>query len=318
LFVVSAFLFFFRLDKWREWFAFGAGVTVVAVPELIWAMTGSATRLTEFVAWHFGWDKGDANFFRFWLTNTGIFIPLLLFGIYFIFNFKRRKRENAKEKEEQKMYDEKRMTNLLLFSLPFFFLFFVSNLVKLAPWEWDNIKVLIYWFVGSLPVVAFVLAWLWNQDKILKIVAAACLIILTASGALDVWRTASGKIEYKIFDRDAVAVAEQIKRKTAPNALFLNAPTFNSAVVLSGRRSLMRYTGHLASYGIDFGERETDVKRIYAGDAAAEIFLNKYGIEYVLISPEEKSNLPAVNEEFFRRFPVVAEAGQYRVYQIKK
>ncbi len=324
LFVVSAFLFFLRLDRLREWIAFGVGVSIVAVPELAWAMTGSATRLTEFIAWNFGWDKRDASFFWFWLTNTGIFIPLLLLGIYLIFNAKARRREGAKETEKQStdkegriMKDEGRRTNLLLFSLPFFLLFFVSNLVKLAPWEWDNIKVLIYWFVCSLPFVAFVLAWLWNGDRITKIVAVGCLIVLTASGAIDVWRTASGEINYKIFDKDAVTIAEQIKLKTAPNALFLNAPTFNSAVVLSGRRSLMRYTGHLASYGIDFGERETDVKRIYAGDAAAEIFLNKYGIEYVLVSPEETSNLP-VNEEFFRRFPVVAEAGEYRVYQIKK
>jgi hypothetical protein len=150
----------------------------------------------------------------------------------------------------------------------------------------------------------------------LKIVAVGCLIILTFAGALDVWRTISREIEYKIFDKDAVAVAEQIKLKTAPNALFLHAPTFNSAVVLSGRRSLMRYSGHLASYGIDYAERETDVRRIYAGDATSEIFLKKHGIEYVLISPEEKSNLTAVNEEFFRRFPVIAEAGQYRVYKI--
>ncbi len=328
LFVVSAFLFFLRLDKLREWIAFGIGVSIVAVPELVWAMTGSATRLTEFVAWHFGWDKRDASFFWFWLTNTGIFIPLLLFGIYLIFNLKTRSAKNddatLRQRDDEtslrRGHDialSRRTVSWLLFSLPFFLLFFVSNLVKLAPWEWDNIKVLIYWFVGFLPVVAFVLAWLWNQDRILKIVAVGCLIVLTASGALDVWRTMSGKINYKIFDKDAVAVAEQIKRRTAPNALFLNAPTFNSAVVLSGRRSLMRYTGHLASYGIDFGEREMDVKRIYTGDAAAEVLLNKHGIEYVLISPEEKSNLP-VNEEFFERFPVAAEAGQYRVYQIKK
>jgi hypothetical protein len=330
LFVVSAFLFFLRLDKLREWIAFGVGVSIVVVPELAWAMTGSATRLTEFIAWNFGWDKREASFFWFWLTNTGIFIPLVLLGIYLIFNLKTR--EGGKDDETMKRrgdekslrrgeYDiassRRRIIALTLFSLPFFLLFFVSNLVKLAPWEWDNIKVLIYWFIGSLPFVAIVLAWLWNRARITKIVAVGCLIVLTASGVLDVWRTVSGKISYKIFDKDAVAVADQIKLKTAPNALFLNAPTFNSAVVLSGRRSLMRYTGHLASYGIDFGERETDVKRIYAGEAVAEIFLNKYGVEYVLISPEETSNL-VVNEEFFRRFPVVAEAGEYRVYQIKK
>jgi hypothetical protein len=319
LFVVSAFLFFYRLDRWRDWIAFGFGVVLVAVPELVWTMTGSATRLTEFVGWHFGWHKGEMNFFRFWLINTGIFIPFLLAGIYLVFNLNGQNSEDDKDKRKFVVtMSEERKTNLLLFSLPFFLCFFVANVVKLAPWEWDNIKVLIYWFIGSLPIVAFALAWLWNQDKILKTIAVACLVVLTASGALDVWRTASQAVEFKVFDRDAVAVANQIKQKTAPNALFLNAPTFNSAVVLSGRRSLMRFTGHLSSYGIDYAERENEVRRIYAGDATAEMFLNKHGIEYVLISPEEHSNLNAVNEEFFRRFPVIAEAGQYRVYQIKK
>ena len=203
----------------------------------------------------------------------------------------------------------------LYFYLPFLFCFLIANLFKLAPWEWDNIKVLIYWFVGSLPLVALVLAELWNRDKILKIVAAVCLIALTFSGALDVWRTISGQINYNVFSRDSVAIAEQIKSKTAPKALFLNAPTYNSAVVLSGRRSLMRYSGHLSSYGIDYGERENDVKKIYAGDATADILLRKYNIEYVIVSPEERSNL-TVNEAFFSRFPVVAESGQYRIYKV--
>ncbi len=317
LFVVSAFLFFFRLDKWREWIAFGIGVAVIAVPELVWAMTGSATQLTKFVDWHFGWDKRDANFLWFWIKNTGIFIPLLGLGIYLIYTLKSSNGDESREvKQVRAAMSEERKLNLLLFSLPFFLCFFVSNTVKLAPWEWDNIKVLIYWFVGSLPIVAFVLAWLWIQNKIFKIVAVGCLIVLSFAGALDVWRTVSRETEYKIFDKDAIAVAEQIKRKTATNALFLNAPTFNTAVVLSGRRSLMRYDGHLSSYGIDYGERLGELKRIYAGDATAEMLLDKHGIEYVLISPEEKSL--AVNEEFFRRFPVVAEAGQFRVYQIKK
>jgi uncharacterized membrane protein len=100
--------------------------------------------------------------------------------------------------------------------------------------------------------------------------------------------------------------------------MFVNAPTFNSAIVLTGRRSLMRYGGHLSSYGIDYGEREDEVKRIYAGDAAANVLFKKYNVEYVLVGPEEAANVPVVNEEFFRQFPVVAEAGQYRVYQIKK
>ncbi|MDQ3749348.1 MAG: hypothetical protein M3367_10115, partial [Acidobacteriota bacterium] len=329
LFVVSAFLFFFRADRWREWIAFGAGVSVLAVPELIWAMTGSATRLTEFVGWNFGWDLRGENFIWFWLKNLGIFIPILIFGIYLTFNAKTQRRKDAKEEREKnksEIYNLKskieqsqiaNRKSQILFYIPFALCFVVANLVKLAPWEWDNIKVLIYWFVGSLPFAAFCLAWLWNKDRTFKIIAVGCLVALTFSGALDVWRVASKQINYKVFDKDAVAVSEQIKQKTVPNALFLNAPTYNSAVALSGRRSLMRYIGHLSSYGIDYQERETEVKKIYSGDPAAEIILKKYDIEYVLISPEEKSNL-TVNEEFFRRFPIAAEAGQYRVYQVNK
>ena len=325
LFIVTASLFFFRINRWREWLAFGAGVAIVTVPELLWVMSGSATRLTEFIAWNFGWDKHEVNFFRFWIKNTGAFIPLLIFGLWLAANTIKRQNKIAESDESKSIADKPNpkkdihhlpfTINHLYFYLPFLFCFVVSNLIKLAPWEWDNIKVLIYWFVGSLPFVALFLAELWRKDKILKIAAAGCFIVLTFSGALDVWRTITAQTNYKVFDKDAVAVAAQIKNKTAPKTLFLNAPTYNSAIVLTGRRSLMRYSGHLSSYGIDYRERENDVKKIYAGDATAELLMQKYGIEYVIVSPEERGNL-TVNDAYFSKFPVAAEAGQYRIYKV--
>ncbi|MDQ3179401.1 MAG: hypothetical protein M3Q33_02655 [Acidobacteriota bacterium] len=313
LFVISAFLFFFSADKWREWIAFGVGVSIVAIPELLWAMSGSATSTSEFISWHFGWDKGDANFFWFWLLNTGIFIPLLLFGI-FLTQWRTAQENQMTNVKEQRI-------KLLLFYTPFVILFIIANSAKLAPWEWDNIKVLIYWFVGSIPFVAFVLVWIWNKNIFFKFVAAVCLLVLTLAGALDVWRVVTHQIDNGVFDLDAIKVAEQIKQKTAPNALFLNAPTYNTAVVLSGRRSLMRYLGHLSSHGINFTEREADLKRIYSGDAAAEAILKKYGIDYILVSPEEENYLKqislSVNQPFFQKFPVVAESGRYKVYKVK-
>jgi hypothetical protein len=316
LFIVCSFLFALSFEKWREWIAFGIGVAVVAVPELFFAMSGSATKTSEFIEWHFGWDAGKTNFVWFWIKNTGAFIPLLLAGIFLMYW-----RKNSKEKQKKEQSQITDYKSQILFYLPFFFCFVVSNSMKLAPWEWDNIKVLIYWFVGSIPFVAFALAWIYNQNKLFKIAAAVCLIVLTAAGAADVWRVVSRQINYKVFETDAIKIAEQIKRKTEPNALFLNAPTYNSAVVLSGRRSLMRYVGHLSSHGIDFEPRENDLKRIYQGDATTELFLKKHGIEYVIISPEERAYFDqiglALDEEFFQKYPVVAESGEYRVYKVK-
>lgn len=322
LFIVTAFLFVFRLNKWREWMAFGIGVGIVAVPELVWAMTGSATNLSKFIEPFFGWNKEQNNFFFFWLINLGLFIPLLLISVCWIFLTQRRRdaeKENKDQNTESNSENQLPITNyqLLLFYIPFAFLFIISNTFKLAPWEWDNIKVLIYWFAGSVPLVALFLARLWEKDYFYKILTTAWILILTLSGAIDVWRVVSEQINYQVFSADAVNIAAQIKQKTPPKALFLNAPTYNSAVVLSGRRSLMRYSGHLSSYGIDYEDREAEVKRIYEGTALADSLIKKNGIEYIIVSPEETSNLKNVNEEFFNKFPVIAESGAYRVYQVK-
>jgi len=312
LFVVTAFLFAMRPDRWREWIAFGIGVAIIAVPELAWAITDTATDSTKFIGWHFGWDKGNSNILWFWLKNTGIMIPLIGVGIYLV-DLARGAKDEAPEKNRISSGAAK---NLLLFYLPFVALFIVSNVVKLAPWEWDNIKILIYWFVASLPLAAYVLARAWQAGKPWTVVAGLCFIVLVLSGGLDVWRTASRQINYGVFDADAVKLAEQIKAKTEPNALFLNAPTYNPAVVLSGRQSLMRYSGHLSSHGIDYLPRENEVKQIYLGGGSADVLLKKNNVDYVLISPFERNELKA-NEEFFKKFPVVAESGQYKVYKVK-
>lgn len=321
LFLVCGVLFFFSLDKWKEWLAFGAAVSLIAVPELIWSLTGSATRLSEFIEWHFGWDARGENFFVFWAKNLGLFIPLLLIAIFMILNRRDAETQSEKSEKEQKSKTKNQKTidgkKLLIFYIPFALCFIIPNLVKLAPWEWDNIKVLIYWYIGSIPFVAWLLARLWEKNSASKIVAVACLFVLTFSGALDVWRTMSGQIDYQVFSADSVKIAELIRQRTPPNALFLNAPTYNSAVVLSGRRSLMRYSGHLGSYGIDYEPREAEVKRIYEGSALADSFLKKYGVEYIIVSPEEVLSLAQVNEVFFEKFPKVAEIGSHKIYKVK-
>ena len=325
LFIVGVFLFVLKPERWMTWITFAAGVAVIAVPELLWSMAGSASETSKFFAWHFGWDKGDKNFLWFWFTNTGLLIPLVLAGIYLV-SFPhdagapaKGKKESKRKRRDADQKDSPLTTHhspLLWFYLPFAFLFLVSNAAKLAPWEWDNIKVLIYWFVGSLPLVALALAWGWRKDAWLKTIAAVCFVVLTASGALDVWRVVSGQINYKVFDKDAVEIAEQVKRRTPHGSLFLNAPTYNTAVVLTGRQSLMRYPGHLGSHGIDYSERESDVKRIYQGAPDASSLMEKYAIDYVMISPEERT-AGSVNEQFFSRYPIAAESGQYRVYKVR-
>ncbi|MBP9663944.1 MAG: hypothetical protein KBD94_04935 [Pyrinomonadaceae bacterium] len=316
LFIVTAFLFILRPSRWMEWITFGVGVAVVAVPLLAWTMTGSASDTTSFFGWEFGWDKRTDNFFWFWFKNTSLTIPLLFTGLALWYWSNRPTatlEQNTKKKNAAVQINP---IPLLLFYIPFAFLFILGNVAKLAPWVWDNIKILVYWHIGSIIFISFAIAWLWQKNTLTKIAAALLLFSLTFAGSLDVWRTASGTVKTRVFEPDAVRIADQIRQKTDKTSLFLNAPIYNTPIVLTGRQSLMRYTGHLFSHGINAFAREADVKRIYEGGGVAEMLLRQYNIDYVLVSPEEKNTLKA-NEEFFKKYPLVAEAGQYRVYKVK-
>ena len=317
LFIVTAVMLAIRRDQWREFFIFGAGVCVIAVPELIWSSTGSASRATEFFDWHFGFDARENNILWFWIKNTGLLFPLLILGIYLSYRPQGSAKDGRKKKDQEstEAAHARGVSELELY-IPFALLFIIGNVAKLAPWEWDNIKVLIYWFVGSLPFIAVAVTWMWRHGGPGKAAAVVCMIVLTASGALDVWRVASRQMDFRAFDAEAVALAERVKTATPPRALFLNTPTYNSAVVLTGRPSFIRYPGHLSSHGIDYREREEATKRIYAGGPDALSLMEEHGIEYVLISPEERTSMGA-NEAFFARFPIAAQAGQYKVYKVR-
>ncbi len=104
----------------------------------------SAVDASTFFAFELGWDHGQENPVVFWFKNTGLFIPLIFAAILFKFDG---------------YLVSKR---LLLFYLPFTLCFIIPNFVKMAPWIWDNIKVLYYWWLASAPVVALLLAKLWR------------------------------------------------------------------------------------------------------------------------------------------------------------
>ncbi|HEY0444350.1 MAG TPA: hypothetical protein VGC90_09020 [Candidatus Limnocylindrales bacterium] len=300
----TAFLLGVLFRQWREsrWVGWAIYVVValgLALPQVWWTTHASIANATTFFGVELGWDHGTTNPVWFWLVNTGLFIPLA--AIAAIWAARR----------------DTRGRDLALFSLTFLAWFAIPNVVKLAPWIWDNIKVLFYAFIGFVPLVALLLARLFRAGSAMRVAAAVALAALVLAGGIDVFRVVSGQTEYQEFDPAGVAIADAIRTKTAPRALILHAPTYNVPVFLTGRRSLLGYTGQAWSRGLDYVDRESDIKSIYAGDANAAALLTSYGIQYVLVSPLERSYMP-VNDGFFARFATVAEVGAYRLYEVEK
>jgi len=294
---VAACLALVNFKRWREWLIFLVTASLIALPQLLWSTHGSAVKTSAFIGFQFGWDKGDANFFWFWFKNTGLFIPLLIAALLW-------KRDNYLVSRR-----------LLFFYLPFLLCFIIPNMVKLAPWIWDNVKILFYWWIASAPIVALLLARLWESNAWNRGLAAVLFVVLILAGGLDVFALVTRQGEYQEFDRDGVNFAKMIEQQTPPRATILHAPVHNTPVFLTGRRSLMGYPGHIWTHGLDFGQRETDIKKIYAGSPDAAALLAKYGVDYVVIDPQEHSLMP-VNEAFFSRYREVAKIGEYHLYKI--
>jgi len=286
--------------RWRDWITFAFVASVIALPQMWWSTHNSAVDAGKFFEWQVGWDHGQENALWFWLKNTGLFIPLTLAALLW--------RHDGKALVSRR---------LLIFYLPFTLCFIVPNVLKMAPWIWDNIKVLFYWWLASAPLVALLLARLWRQGIVRRAIAVCLLACVTLAGGLDVAAIVLRSNEYGIFTAPGIQFAELIKREAEPQAVVIHAPVHNHPVFLTGRRSLMGYPGHVWTHGLEFGPRESEIRRVYAGAPDANTILRKYGVDYAVVSPLEK-NIMNVNDQFFSSFQLVGEVGEYRLYKIKQ
>ena len=288
--VAVALAFFFR--RWGLWTRWALAAGAVALPQIAWMAHGSSTRGEQFVGWHLGWDHGAANPVVAWALDLGVFLVLWLFAL-------------AARRVVR--------AEVVRFLAPFALWFVVPNVLRLSPWIWDNVKFLFYWYVATAPLVAAALAWVSRRGRLGTAAAAVLLLGSVAAGTLDAWRYASRSRLHVLFDREALAIADLIVRTTPPRALVLHYPTFDSPVLISGRRSLIGYPGHIWSQGLSGAARLARVEAVYAG-TAHPAFLLEPRPDYLLDGPQERQ-LP-VNEPALLRFPVVAAHGPYRLRRV--
>ena len=303
------------------WLRFWIPAIVLAIPQLWW-LVGGESKPTGAFGWQPGW-MSQTNITLFWWRNAGLFVPLLL-AIWLWAWLRHKNRRDAVLGFRH-----------LQFYAPFFIVgFLLPNLFRLAPWDWDNTKVFLVWWIFSCPFVALVLSWLWNGVRwktARRVAAAFCFVALIFAGALDSWRGVSSNSaagtqnsETRLYGRGEIEAAQFLQ--TLPSGgVYLHAPTYNSVASLAGKMSVMGYNGHLGSYGIDYGARESDVQNFFRGASGSENIPEKYGARYIIVGTQERDYLRGSNinrevapDAFWKQWKEVKRIGEYSIYQTKK
>ena len=248
----------------------------VAVPVGAWFVLYSTEFLQKagiaYVQW--GWMAGDTSLLTFWWTNLGPW--LLLFAALLLALVLRRN------------------WILLSESLLYLGLFILFTVVMLAPWDWDNLKLLIWPYLGLLGIAHRFIEQELAQRQSQSIRSFALPagfvagLILCLSGTVSVLSSLNTARNAQVVfpSRELWNMQGAIAGQSA-DSVYLAAPTFNHPLVYWGRIRVLGYEGHTWSHGIDSTEVSQKQARIYQGDPNWRQLLSELGANYVVLGPEE-------------------------------
>lgn len=286
--------FLFLLFPSARWIVFFTVWAAVGLPQELWLTRGGTSALA-FVRFHPGWIAAPTPWPWFWLRNLGLLLPLA--GVGFLV------RDAL----------EGRTRRYLLAFLP---AFAIANLFLLLPWDWDNTKVMTFWFLSACLLAAGVIAAAWRRAAALPARALLVLLVLslTLSGVLVNLDEALGRDRNLWLTPEELELARTLRDHTPPHAVIATGQRPNQPVtLLSGRRVIAGYAGWLWAQGLAYGREERDLRAILAGAPGTDSLVARYGVTAVVIGPDERAN-GASDSAWTARAPLLFSTASYRVY----
>lgn len=260
------------------WGVFLCVVLVLALPQLI-GFTFQQAQGEQFVRGSFNWanstEIGD-GYLMFYLKNLGIMFLLPAAALVF-----------GTKKQRQVLF-------------PAAFLWVICEFILFQPNPYDNNKLLLVAYL-FLCIAAADFVWetipkLFSSSlqKISRTVTVSAVVLL---GSLAAVLTMGREYvsDYEVYSKTYVALAEWAEENSSPDDIFLTATNHNNAIAsLTGRNIMCGSGSFLYYHGVDYAQTEADVAQIYQNPAARDTLLAEYGIDYIVIGPNEQGtyNIP--------------------------
>lgn len=291
---------FFLLWPRRMWWYFFIPAAALALPQFAYFLPQVSGYTGGFIHWQLGWTARVQQdpWVWFWIKNIGLMallIPLFWLQAYFA------------------------NRRLFWIYLPFLLIFAAANIWVFQPWENDNSKLLRFWYLASAILVGWGLARFAKAGSWQKLVAAVALVLVTFSGAYDAGNWLDfDRNKLLLWSRSDIQLAVAVKELTPLDAVFLTNDNHNHWVVdLAGRKIVLGFRGWLWSWGIEYGDRERDVRKIFTGDPQTPQLLAKYGVDYVIIGPGEKSNFGADETYYLTHYLLLLNRNGQKIFDVR-
>lgn len=244
------------------------------------------------------WTQGSDNFFKYWLGNFGILpvLAALLAGMLL---------HSRKPEDRQAM----------AFVLPGAAIFLFACVVILAPWDWDNIKLLLWCYLAVLP-------FLWRDllaGRSFPVRAGACAALffsgfLSLFGGIDASHTG-----YDLAKRSELdGLRDAIRPLPLEGVIFAGMPTYNHPLLLLGRKMVMGYPGHLWSHGYDYEGREAQLKSLMMGEPGWRVTAAALKVRYLFWGQKETDEYPSSPQPWKGQCAVVASGEWGALYDLER
>lgn len=304
--IVAAFFFAIGDGAMRRQLGTLVAMAFLPATFFIWTITDQF-HAGSILRWKLGWVQTSGEmampFFLFWFFNFGVLVPLAILLVGFCVS-------RASQPGERFSF---KAHPALAFLAPAALVFLFACVVKTAPWEWDNLKLIIWAYLIILPFLWSELIAHWPTP-----IRAGVCVALFASGFISLFGGLVSKPDgYGFADRAELDAVGAALRKLPADARFAAYPTYNHPLLLQGRRMVLGYPGHLWTQGFDYARVEKQLNALMGGAADWREQARALRVRYLFWGREETKNYPASARPWEDEAQLVATGEWGSIYDLQ-
>lgn len=198
------------------------------------------------------------------------------------------------------------------FVIPAVALFLFACFVKTAPWEWDNIKLIIWAYLIVLP-------FLWSEiiSRWMFPIRAVVCVALFGSGFVTLFGgMAAGRTGFGMSDRTEVDAVGMAVRKLPTEARYAAYPIYNHPLLIQGRKVVLGYPGHVWTQGFNYGDADAKLRTLMLGAPDWKETARYFRVRYLFWGREEIKNYAQSKHPWEQESKLVATGAWGSIYDL--